>query len=159
MLESLGTDAVAILSKNIELQLLETRGGDKPYQPLQDYCNTEVTILWLGQHLTTDLRGEGSRLGIEPPRRQERQGDRGFRVRGSVAPDLRVGRSRQSCREGEAPAEPRGIRPLLQRSRPGRCATALRAVRARVKVAEGSGFGVQGGAGVSPASVPLRRLP
>lgn len=65
MLEALGTDAVAILSKNIELQLLEARGGDKPYQPLQEYCNNEVTILWLGQHLTTDLRGEGSRAAAE----------------------------------------------------------------------------------------------
>jgi phage gp29-like protein len=78
MLESLGTDAVAILSKNIELQLLETRGGDKPYQPLQEHCNTEVTILWLGQHLTTDLRGERLGLGVEPPRRQERQVNTGF---------------------------------------------------------------------------------
>jgi phage gp29-like protein len=66
MLESLGTDAVAILSKNIELQMFEsTRGGDKPYQALQDYCNTEVTILWLGQHLTTDLRAQGSRAAAE----------------------------------------------------------------------------------------------
>jgi phage gp29-like protein len=65
MLEALGTDAVAILSKNIELQMLEPRSGDKPYQPLQEYCNNEVTILWLGQHLTTDLRGEGSRAAAE----------------------------------------------------------------------------------------------
>ena len=65
MLAALGTDAVAIISKNIELQLLEARGGDKPYQPLQEYCNNEVTILWLGQHLTTDLRGEGSRAAAE----------------------------------------------------------------------------------------------
>jgi phage gp29-like protein len=65
MLEALGTDAVAVLSKNIELQLLETRGGNKPYQPLQEYCNNEITILWLGQHLTTDLRGEGSRAAAE----------------------------------------------------------------------------------------------
>ena len=88
MLEALGTDAVAIISKNVELEMLEASRGDKPYLPLQDYCNTEVTILWLGQHLTTDLRGQGSRAaaegsGIEPPRRQERQADAGFRVKGS----------------------------------------------------------------------------
>ena len=65
MLEALGTDAVAVLSKNIELQTFEARGGDKPYQPLQDYCNTEVTILWLGQHLTTDIRQQGSRAAAE----------------------------------------------------------------------------------------------
>ncbi len=66
MLEALGTDAVAAVSKNVELQLLEsTRGGDKPYQALQDYCNTEITILWLGQHLTTDVRANGSRAAAE----------------------------------------------------------------------------------------------
>ncbi len=66
MLEALGTDAVAAVSKNVELQMLEsTRGGDKPYLPLQDYCNTEVTILWLGQHLTTDVRQTGSRAAAE----------------------------------------------------------------------------------------------
>lgn len=42
MLESLGTDAVAVLSKAVDLKLLETaRGGEKPYQAIQDYCNTE----------------------------------------------------------------------------------------------------------------------
>ena len=65
MLESLGTDAVAIMSKSVELQMFESRGGDKPYQPLQEYCNNEITILWLGQHLTTDLRGQGSRAAAE----------------------------------------------------------------------------------------------
>ncbi len=65
MLEALGTDAVAIISKNVELEMLEASRGDKPYLPLQDYCNTEVTILWLGQHLTTDLRGQGSRAAAE----------------------------------------------------------------------------------------------
>jgi phage gp29-like protein len=65
MLEALGTDAVAILSKSVELQMIESRGGDKPYQPLQDYCNNEITILWLGQHLTTDLRDHGSRAAAE----------------------------------------------------------------------------------------------
>ncbi|MFO0840516.1 MAG: DUF935 family protein [Phycisphaerae bacterium] len=66
MLESLGTDSVAIFSKNVELKLLEAgRGGARTYQALQDYCNTEVTILWLGQHLTTDVRDSGSRAAAE----------------------------------------------------------------------------------------------
>jgi len=66
MLKALGTDAVAILAKNMELQFVEAaRGGDKPYQPIQDYCNTEITILWLGQHLTTDIRNTGSRAAAE----------------------------------------------------------------------------------------------
>jgi phage gp29-like protein len=66
MLETLGTDAVAVFSKNVELKLIESaRTGERPYQPLQDYCNTEVTILWLGQHLTTDIRTTGSRAAAE----------------------------------------------------------------------------------------------
>lgn len=66
MLEKLGTDAVAVLSKSVELKLLEAgKSGEKPYEPLQDYCNTEVTILWLGQHLTTDVRASGSRAAAE----------------------------------------------------------------------------------------------
>lgn len=66
MLEALGTDAVAAFSKSVDLQLLEAgRGGNRPYEPLQEYCNTEVTILWLGQHLTTDLRASGSRAAAE----------------------------------------------------------------------------------------------
>jgi phage gp29-like protein len=66
MLESLGTDAVAAFSKNIDLKFVETsKSGDRPYLPLQRYCNTEVTILWLGQHLTTDIGDRGSRAAAE----------------------------------------------------------------------------------------------
>ncbi|GAG40221.1 unnamed protein product, partial [marine sediment metagenome] len=66
MLEALGTDAVAVLGKNVDLKFIESsRSGQQPYRPLQDYCNTEITILWLGQHLTTDLRGSGSRAAAE----------------------------------------------------------------------------------------------
>lgn len=64
-LQQLSTDAVAAFGKNVDLKLVEARGGDKPYLPLQEYCNTEVTILWLGQHLTTDIRQGGSRAAAE----------------------------------------------------------------------------------------------
>lgn len=65
MLDALGTDAVAAFAKTVDLHFVEGRGGERPYQPLQEYCNTEVTILWLGQHLTTDLRQSGSRAAAE----------------------------------------------------------------------------------------------
>lgn len=66
MLESVGTSAAAVFGKNIDLKLLEpTRSGSLPYQPLQEYCNTEVTILWLGQHLTTDVNNSGSRAAAD----------------------------------------------------------------------------------------------
>lgn len=65
MLRALGSDAVAAFSKSIDVQMLESRGGEKPYQPLADYSNTEITILWLGQHLTTDIKSSGSRAAAE----------------------------------------------------------------------------------------------
>lgn len=66
MLDRIGTDSAAIVSKNVDVKFVEaTRGGDKPYEPIQDYCNTEVTILWLGQHLTTDVKSSGSRAAAE----------------------------------------------------------------------------------------------
>ncbi len=66
MLETLGTDAVAVFGKNIDLKLIDSpRAGERPYQPLQEYCNTEVTILWLGQHLTTDIKNSGSKAAAE----------------------------------------------------------------------------------------------
>ena len=51
--------------RTIMLRLLESGRSDKPYQALQEYCNTEVTILWLGQHLTTDIKNSGSRAAAE----------------------------------------------------------------------------------------------
>ncbi len=66
MLEQLGTDAVAVLGKNVDLKFIEAaRTGTQPYGAIQDYCNTEITILWLGQHLTTDVRSTGSRAAAE----------------------------------------------------------------------------------------------
>ncbi|MBN2447094.1 MAG: DUF935 family protein [Phycisphaerae bacterium] len=66
MLASLGTDAVAAFSKNVDLKFMEAGSGQgKPYQALQEYCNTEITILWLGQHLTTDIKQTGSRAAAE----------------------------------------------------------------------------------------------
>lgn len=65
MLEALGTDAVAACSKSIDLKFIEPARQQGPYEALQNYCNTEVTILWLGQHLTTDIRSSGSRAAAE----------------------------------------------------------------------------------------------
>jgi phage gp29-like protein len=66
MLEALGTDAVAALGKNIDLRFYDpAKSESRPYEPIQDYCNTEITILWLGQHLTTDMGSSGSRAAAE----------------------------------------------------------------------------------------------
>lgn len=65
MLKAMGPDAAAIFSKAMDVQFIEANRGETPYQAIQDYCNTEVTILWLGQHLTTDIRASGSRAAAE----------------------------------------------------------------------------------------------
>ncbi|MCC6358531.1 MAG: DUF935 family protein [Phycisphaerales bacterium] len=65
VMETLGTQAAAVMSKAVELRFLESSRSDKPYEALQEYCNTEVTILWLGQHLTTDIKNSGSRAAAE----------------------------------------------------------------------------------------------
>lgn len=65
MLSELGTEAAAAFSNNIDLKFVEPQRGPTPYQPLQEHCNTEITILWLGQHLTTDINNQGSRAAAE----------------------------------------------------------------------------------------------
>ena len=65
VLSALGTEAAAVVANNVDVQLLEPRAGNKPYKPIQDYCNAEVTILWLGQNLTTDVSSQGSRAAAE----------------------------------------------------------------------------------------------
>lgn len=65
MLRSLGNDAVAVFDKAIELRFVEPQRAEGPYRALQDHCNTEITILWLGQHLTTDIQAHGSRAAAE----------------------------------------------------------------------------------------------
>ena len=66
LLRSMGTDSVAAISKNVDLKIVApARSSERLYQRLQDYCNTEVTILWLGQHLTTDIRQSGSKAAAE----------------------------------------------------------------------------------------------
>jgi phage gp29-like protein len=64
MLDGIAFDGAAVLNKTIDLKFLEAR-GEGPFKDLQDYCNTEITILWLGQHLTTDIRNTGSRAAAE----------------------------------------------------------------------------------------------
>lgn len=65
-LQSLGNDSVAIVSKATDVELLDAaKAGERPYAAIQQYCNTEITILWLGQHLTTDIGSNGSRAAAD----------------------------------------------------------------------------------------------
>jgi phage gp29-like protein len=65
MLQSLGTEAAAVFSRRVDVKLLESTSAKTPYEAIQHYCNTEVTILWLGQHLTTEIKSSGSRAAAE----------------------------------------------------------------------------------------------
>ena len=56
MLQALGTDAAAIFSKAVELQLLEAGQGKAPppYQGMCDFFNRELSKAWLGETLTVE---------------------------------------------------------------------------------------------------------
>jgi phage gp29-like protein len=56
---SLGSDAAAIISKNTEIEFVEThgRGGsqENPFGAMAEFCNREMSKAILGQTLTTDV--------------------------------------------------------------------------------------------------------
>jgi phage gp29-like protein len=58
---NLGTDAAGIISKNTEIEFVETTnrlsGSSNPFQVLADFCNREMSKAILGQTLTTDTSG------------------------------------------------------------------------------------------------------
>lgn len=58
MLRLLGTDAVGIFSEAMKLELIETPGrGTAPFEALVEFCDRKLSILILGQNLTTDTAG------------------------------------------------------------------------------------------------------
>ena len=56
MVKSLGTDAAAIFSKAVDLEIKQTRvpGDVAPYESICHFFNREMSKAWLGQTLTTD---------------------------------------------------------------------------------------------------------
>ncbi len=59
-IRSLGTDAAGIISKNTEIEFVETTnrsGSSNPFQVMADFCNREMSKAILGQTLTTDTSG------------------------------------------------------------------------------------------------------
>lgn len=59
-IRNLGTDAAGIISKNTEIEFVETTnrsGSSNPFQVLADFCNREMSKAILGQTLTTDTSG------------------------------------------------------------------------------------------------------
>lgn len=60
MLESLGSNAVGLFSRAVELQIVDTNRGTAgaPYERLIEFLNREMSKAWLGQTLTTDITGQ-----------------------------------------------------------------------------------------------------
>ncbi len=60
MLETLGSNAVGIFSRAVELQVVEANRGTAgpPYERLIEFLNREMSKAWLGQTLTTDVSGQ-----------------------------------------------------------------------------------------------------
>ena len=75
MLQSLGTDAAAIFSKGVELELLEANRGTPapPYEALCNFMNREMSKAWLGQTLTTETVGAAGTLTVAKVHEEVRQ--------------------------------------------------------------------------------------
>jgi len=75
MLRSLGTDAAAIFSKAVELELLEANRGTPapPYESLCNFMNREMSKAWLGQTLTTETVGAAGSLAVAKVHDEVRQ--------------------------------------------------------------------------------------
>lgn len=60
MLESLGSNAVGLFSRAVELQVIDASRGaaGAPYERLVEFLNREMSKAWLGQTLTTDISGQ-----------------------------------------------------------------------------------------------------
>lgn len=63
MLRSLGTDAAAIFSKAVDLEMKESsqKNGEAPFERVAKFFNAELSKAWLGQTLTTEVGDSGSR--------------------------------------------------------------------------------------------------
>ncbi len=64
MLESLGSNAVGLFSRAVELQVIDANRGaaGAPYERLIDFLNREMSKAWLGQTLTTDIVGQSGSI-------------------------------------------------------------------------------------------------
>ncbi len=75
MLESLGSNAIGIFSRAVELQIVEANRGTAgpPYERLIDFLNREMSKAWLGQTLTTDITGQSGSIAASRVHEQVRQ--------------------------------------------------------------------------------------
>jgi phage gp29-like protein len=69
MLQTLGSDAAAIFSKAVELELLEAGRGATapPFESMCDFFNRELSKAWLGQTLTVEMQTGGGGMNAAGP--------------------------------------------------------------------------------------------
>lgn len=75
MLESLGSNAVGLFSRAVELQVMDSNRGASgaPYERLIDFLNREMSKAWLGQTLTTDIAGQSGSVAASRVHEEVRQ--------------------------------------------------------------------------------------
>ena len=75
MLESLGSNAVGLFSRAVELQVIDANRGaaGAPYERLIDFLNREMSKAWLGQTLTTDISGQSGSVAASRVHDEVRQ--------------------------------------------------------------------------------------
>lgn len=61
MLENLSTDLAATLPKGVSIEFLQASGKGETYKDQMDWAESKMSILYLGQTLTTDIGDVGSR--------------------------------------------------------------------------------------------------
>ncbi len=60
MLKNMGSDMWAVFGQNVELEFKEAARGVQPFKEIIDLIDSKMSILILGQTLTTDTQGVGS---------------------------------------------------------------------------------------------------
>lgn len=65
MLKNVGSDGWGFFTGNVDLQLLESAKSEGPQPKLLQWCKDNLSILVLGQTLTTDIGPVGSRAAAE----------------------------------------------------------------------------------------------
>ena len=75
MLETLGSNAVGVFSRAVELQVIEANRGTMgpPYERLVEFLNREMSKAWLGQTLTTDIAGQSGSVAATRVHEEVRQ--------------------------------------------------------------------------------------
>lgn len=146
MLETLGSHAVGVFSRAVDLQIVEANRGTMgpPYERLIEFLNREMSKAWLGQTLTTDISGQRGSLTAAQTHETVRQDLRADDVRKEgrtirrdlLAPIVRL-------RFGDAAPVPYFRRDLMKPTDAGRAAAMLDAAINRLGLEVPTGWARQ----------------